>query len=396
MQSIRTEEIYDNDDPDKEWEVEKILKERVKSRKNQNTGKMELKKEYLVKWVGFEDTSWEPEENLEHSQELLKDFLIKQIMKKVKGDNNFLSKTTKKMPKNAQKASNKIAKSARKRKFGEIKNIDEPSTLSNSQTNDAFPKDKKKNNIIKNNEEGLTVCEVKEEDENLQYDIEILDEKKNDNNNINHNNDYNENENKNPENSNFSFNKNSKEFEKSPEEYNENTSNFQNEIKENDNIQNNVNIIDINLSEENINANNLNDIPKFSQTIYIDDNEEGEDFKEEEVNNKIVEKIIETPKTEKFLGRKRFNLNSPIEIGTEHNEDKNKIKVISINGIKVPENFEEGIKLNIKYKLNNKIYIDEFDTHSDKIPTSIIFKYYEMFICEYFQQGDYYRELYFD
>ena len=394
MQSISTEEIYENG-LDQEWEVENILKERMRRRKNKKTGKMEFKKEYLVKWVGFKDTSWEPEENLEHSKEILRDFLIKRVMKTVKSNNNkFLSKTPQKLPrKYAQNTSNKISNTTKK-KLKEIKNIDEPSTLSNSPTNDAFSATK--NNLIKNNEAKLTVLEEKEEEENMHYEIEIMDEKKDDNNDINQNNNYKENEKNNLSNSAFSFYKGLKEFKKIPEEYKEKTSNLQNEIKENGNDQSNINIININQSEENINENNLNDIGKFSHTIYIDedDDEEKEDSKVEEINNKIVGKFVENSKDAKFLGKKRFNISTPTF--TEEVEDKNKIKVMSINSIKVPENFEEGIKLNIKYKLNNKIYIDEFDTHSGQIPTSNIFKYYEMFICEYFQKGDYFKELCFD
>ena len=57
MTNIGTEEIYNED---QEWEVEKILKEKIKPRKNPKTGKMEYIKEYLVKWIGYKDASWEP------------------------------------------------------------------------------------------------------------------------------------------------------------------------------------------------------------------------------------------------------------------------------------------------------------------------------------------------
>ena len=83
-------------DSEKEWEVEKILKERPKRRKNPKTGRMEFIKEYLVKWVGYNKPSWEPEENLEHSKEILKDFLITQLMKTVKS-----KKSIQKSPKKA-------------------------------------------------------------------------------------------------------------------------------------------------------------------------------------------------------------------------------------------------------------------------------------------------------
>lgn len=52
-----------------EWEVESILD--CRQRRN--------KKQYLVSWKGFDTSynSWEPESNLEHSQELLQEFKIK-------------------------------------------------------------------------------------------------------------------------------------------------------------------------------------------------------------------------------------------------------------------------------------------------------------------------------
>ena len=86
MQNIKTEDDFEesSDNPNQEWEVEKILKDRTKRRKNKETGKIEPIKEYLIKWVGFKTPTWEPEENLENSQELLKDFLLKQILKKCK------------------------------------------------------------------------------------------------------------------------------------------------------------------------------------------------------------------------------------------------------------------------------------------------------------------------
>ena len=69
---------------DEEWEVESILKERTKKTKDKKTGRIKHVKEYLVKWLGYKDPTWEPEENLENCQELLKDFLLSQIMKKLK------------------------------------------------------------------------------------------------------------------------------------------------------------------------------------------------------------------------------------------------------------------------------------------------------------------------
>ena len=50
-----------------EWEVDKILDDKVQY----------CKKQYLVKWKGFpiKESMWEPEENLENAQEILQDYL---------------------------------------------------------------------------------------------------------------------------------------------------------------------------------------------------------------------------------------------------------------------------------------------------------------------------------
>ena len=56
-------DIIDNQ---KEYKVEQIL--RHKGTKNIS---------YQVKWTGYEDTTWEPEENLKHFHDLITDYLKK-------------------------------------------------------------------------------------------------------------------------------------------------------------------------------------------------------------------------------------------------------------------------------------------------------------------------------
>jgi hypothetical protein len=68
----------------KEYIVEEILEKRI----NNNNGKVE----YFVKWEGYKisESTWEPEENLKHSLDLIKEFLLKEeaINKKLESNNN--------------------------------------------------------------------------------------------------------------------------------------------------------------------------------------------------------------------------------------------------------------------------------------------------------------------
>ena len=90
--------------PLKEWEVEKILEERKKRKKNEKTGKYKYIKEYLIKWVGYEYPSWEPEENLENCQESIKDFKLKKLqIKKKKKKKRKKRKRKRKRKNNFQK-----------------------------------------------------------------------------------------------------------------------------------------------------------------------------------------------------------------------------------------------------------------------------------------------------
>ena len=52
-----------------EYEVEEIL-----DRRNAGT-KAKPKIQYLIKWVGYKEPTWEPEENVTHAAEALNDYL---------------------------------------------------------------------------------------------------------------------------------------------------------------------------------------------------------------------------------------------------------------------------------------------------------------------------------
>ena len=56
-------------DTEEEYEVEKILKKRVKKDKL----------EYFVKWKNFDETSWEPLANLLNVRDMIDEFERKQV-----------------------------------------------------------------------------------------------------------------------------------------------------------------------------------------------------------------------------------------------------------------------------------------------------------------------------
>ena len=60
--------------PEEEYEVEDIIDSRIIPVYDHNKKKYYDVKEYEIKWVGYDLTSWEPESNLEHCQEILANF----------------------------------------------------------------------------------------------------------------------------------------------------------------------------------------------------------------------------------------------------------------------------------------------------------------------------------
>ena len=78
-----------------------------------------------------------------------------------------------------------------------------------------------------------------------------------------------------------------------------------------------------------------------------------------------------------------------------HNAKNNEFKIIQIYSIKVPKDSNTGIILNVKYKKNNKIYIEEFNTKNGEMPNDCLVKYYDMIICELLKGQSIYKELSF-
>ena len=150
MQSLSELSIEENSkEEEEEWEVEKILKERSKRVKDKKTGRYVATKEYLVKWLGFDKPTWEPEENLENCQDILKDFLLSQIMKKLKAENK----------------KNKILENKRKNSFNSLSDVEEQDMETSTKSNSVNV------NNINNKKKKMDKDDTKETD--MDFDIEI-------------------------------------------------------------------------------------------------------------------------------------------------------------------------------------------------------------------------------
>ena len=296
MKNIRTEEIFEeNFDDEQEWEVEKIIKERTKLKKNKKTGKMQECKEYLIKWVGYKTPTWEPEENLEHSQEILKEFLLKEIMKKLKQEKNKSILQTSgvyRYEKSPSLTEYKIVQT--KRKLSESAKEEEPSTISNSiinnNTNTTKNKNNKKNKL---NKKSLSMQrEIKEENEAdvISYDIEIVDDNK----------DKDKDNNKNNEKAIKKQNDETDEESLKGKNENENIKKKEKEKKRDKKISHKSKIFNDNVDEEETPVTSIDHI-SHSNSIYLDEEEKVVLSDKEEKKSKNEEK-----KTSVFLEKKRL------------------------------------------------------------------------------------------
>lgn len=82
-----------------EYEVENILDHKRKRKFNYETKKYYYIKEYLIKWAGYDEITWEPEENLQNCKELLNDYWKLVKINKLRERNRNNNKTPKKLAK---------------------------------------------------------------------------------------------------------------------------------------------------------------------------------------------------------------------------------------------------------------------------------------------------------
>jgi hypothetical protein len=113
---------------------------------------------------------------------------------------------------------------------------------------------------------------------------------------------------------------------------------------------------------------------------YIDDSEN--EIKSEDHNIKL-------------LSKKRIN--QDIHSSPNSKKDKkDKYRILEIIDMKVPLDYDKGIKLSIKYEKNNDIYYKEVNTKYDYIPNDKLIKYYEMFIHDIYRNRRYNKKVSFD
>lgn len=313
----------------KEWEVEKITNERKCKKGRKSTV------EYLVKWVGFKHPTWEPKENLENCQEALNDYLKEKAGKMTK-------KAEEQIPLSEDKFESKMKEILKRELKREIENkINEENLKGNKSIEITADEVASSSNeiIISENKEKAPKKYEKAVYPKLAEETEYTDEvefknKKRKNKNRDRNQD--------KDKESFSINNTAK----------VNRNNGRNHYKRN---KRNKESKIFNPSEISISESNHSNEIENSQPISLEDIGDIEDLeKEKEIKN-----------------------------GKENGKEEiNKIEVIEIFQIKIPEKKEENFKANIKYKIDGKIDIQEFDTNDSRIPPDALVSFYESVLRE--------------
>lgn len=156
---------------EEEYEVEKILRERTRREIDKNTGQVYSVKEYLLKWVGYKEPTWEPEENLANCQELLKEFLLSQIIKKFQEDKKVKNNSKEKNHESISVNKNMKNMNNKKRKSPDpiINMVEEEFDKDSTSVSNCVSVSRDR----KNKKKKMEVEEIKETDSDIVYDIEI-------------------------------------------------------------------------------------------------------------------------------------------------------------------------------------------------------------------------------
>ena len=358
-----------NEDANKEYEVEKIVKERIVQKKNLKTRKIEPVLEYLVQWVGYKQRTWEPIENLENCKEALGEFLLKQnshINNKRKAKNYLKKKTIKqkiKKKKNNNNLNNiKINKNIFKvkGKISNTNNNENINTNENNNLNNKLKKYKKNKDKIKYNKtidgDSPNQIEKNKTINNENEEKKDINKNENEKNNINDIEEKKAQENDNIIKTNLNI----------PQKENNYSREIINNLNFNEN--NNNNIIDNNYNFLN------EDAISFGQFINAFDCDDPlknnildiQDKNVDDENGKILEKKFNE---EKFV---------------YEDNNKSNFQMMEINSLKIPKNIKEKFILNITYKNkhDNKMYTRDFETTNKEIPRDCLIKYYEHIFFE--------------
>ena len=298
----------------REFEVEKIIKERQIYKQNKINKKIEPSKEYLVKWVGYRNPTWEPIENLENCQILLNKFLMRKKKNQLKKEKEKIN--------HKNDINVNICNSNETKVFKLIlddeendKNMNENNSIISQKNNLENLENKKEDKIIEENDE-LNVSSIIEQLKQKDNELKINNDEKN--------------------------------------------------ILQDNFLNNNIfSESSFNLSIDN---NNGFDFLEGSNIISIDPFENYLSFGGETCSKSEDKKLNDNEKNE-FLNKKRKNEDEDI--------NESKINIIEIMGLKVPNEDNGKILLKVKYKSlkDNKIYIKEIESRNKDIPKNCLIKY---------------------
>jgi hypothetical protein len=351
-----------SDDNESEYEVEKIIKHRLRKKKSKkNDPYYNDKFEYLIKWVGYSKPSWEPESCLDNCQDLLNEYKklafssnnkmnrvntynIYEANSEIINDINKDSLFSPEKESNKENTSKSCIKAPSKKKLLSIRF---PKKDSITQEN--------KNKLNKKGMSPKTKIE-NENDKGFSGNNESIEKNKND------------------------------EFRK-------------------DNIKNtSKNVSDNSSNKMPINNNTFNkfslstddgcpcfyDIIKGNKTLNSHNISNTEDIEDKNYSSKKRKRsdslscssysiVIEDNKKEDSYIKKMLLENN----SNGNMEEKKTIKFIEINQIKVPSNMDENLSILCKFNINGKIVDINGTRHLNLFPKEEIFKYYEQIIKHY-------------